>query len=69
MIEGWLSGWKAIANYINRHVDTAQMYAKDYEMPVHKSPGGGGISAIPYELDQWLIGFTQAEKKKKNNLT
>lgn len=64
MTEGWLSGWKAIANYINYHIDTAKTYAKEYGMPVHKSPGGG-VTAITYELDQWLIGYNKAEKRKK----
>lgn len=64
MAEGWLSGWKAIADYINTSIRTAKTYHYCYSMPVHRGPGGS-VYVIPYELDQWLIAFSQTNKQRK----
>ena len=58
----WLTGWKAIANYIDTSVKTAKKYHKKYGMPVRRGPTNKPI-ALQEELDQWLVGFG---KKKKN---
>ena len=53
MTKGWLSGWKAIANYIDRSVKTAKKYHKRYGMPVRRGPRNMPM-ALPHELDGWL---------------
>lgn len=62
--EGWLSGWKAIAKYINRAIRTAKRYHKKYGMPVRRLPGKRPV-ALPYELDLWLIEFDKLRKRHK----
>jgi len=60
--EGWLAGWKSIAGYIGKHVNTAKKYHHNYVMPVHRDPGGSAV-ALRYELDRWLIEFDELMKK------
>jgi len=64
MKKGWLSGWKAIANYTDHCVKTAKKYEKLYGKPVHRGPGGK-VKAIPAELDSWLVIFSDKRKKMK----
>jgi len=51
-----LDGWKAIANYLDRDVRTAQRWHAQRGMPVYHVPGGshGSVFADPDELDEWL---------------
>jgi len=65
-MKGWLTGWKAIAKYIDRSVKTAKRYHKIYGMPVRRGPGGMPMAIMP-ELNKWLIIFS--DNKKKMNLT
>jgi len=63
-LEGWLTGWKAIAQYIDRSTKTARKYYKDYGMPVRRGPQYMPI-ALPYELDRWLVLLDEKRKQKK----
>ncbi len=64
MVEtGWLTTWKKIAEYIGRNIVTTQMYANRYHMPVRRLPRGTP-TAIPAELDEWLVQFDEIRKKK-----
>ena len=68
-MQGWLTGWKPIANYIGRSVKTAKMYAKQYGLPVRRLPSPnpntmGPPVALAYELDQWLINFNDIKSGK-----
>lgn len=49
---GWLSGWKAIAQYCDCSKKSVERMAKK-GLPVRKSIIGG-VVALPAELDQWL---------------
>lgn len=60
--DGWLTGWKQIAKYIDRTTKTAKRYHKKHGMTVRRSPGGKPI-ALTYELDKWLIYFDEIRKK------
>ena len=62
MINGWLTGWKAIAEYVGLHVQTCKRYKKRYSMPISYLPGGTPV-AIPYELDEWLISLRKLKQK------
>ena len=59
-MEGWLTGWKAIAKYLGVHEETAMRWAKEEGMPVFDAPGGLKV-AISELLDRWLI---KSNKKK-----
>ena len=61
MTEGWLTGWKAIAQYIGKSIKTAKKYHFVYSMPVRKVTNR--VEALPYEIDQWLIQFDEIKKK------
>jgi len=56
MADGWLTGWKEIARYMGRSIQTCKNLKKHYSLPI-KYPPGGTPTALPYELDQWLINF------------
>jgi hypothetical protein len=60
--EGWLSGWKAIARYINRSIRTAKRYHYQYGMPVRRLPGKRPV-ALRFELDSWLVKFDELKKE------
>jgi len=62
MTKGWLSGWKAIANYIDRSVKTAKRYHKFHDMPVRRGPRNMPM-ALPHELDNWLVAADEMKKK------
>jgi len=62
MAEGWLTGWKEIGKYIGLSIDTCKRYRKKYSLPARYTPGGTPV-AIPYELDQWLINFSNLRQK------
>jgi len=64
-MKGWLTGWKSIAQYIDRSVKTAKKYYKRYGMPVRRGPKDMPI-ALPYEIDQWLIKSDEMKAKKKS---
>jgi hypothetical protein len=65
MSEGWLTGWKEIANHVGLHIRTCKRYKKKYSLPVHYLPGGTPVS-LPYELDEWLIAFSDLKKKQSS---
>jgi transposase len=62
MADGWLTGWKAIAKHIGLCERTCKRYKKKYSLPVKKLPGGKP-SALPGELNQWLINFDKLKNK------
>ena len=62
MRDGWLSGWKAIARYINRSIRTAKRYHYQYGMPVRRLPGQSRV-ALPFELNSWLVKFDELKKE------
>lgn len=49
-----LDSWKAIAQYLDRDVRSAQRWERDRRLPVHRLPGGGAVFAYEGELDEWL---------------
>ena len=53
-----LDSWKAIAEYLGRHVTTVQRWEQDEGLPVHRHhhEKRGSVYAFPAELDQWLAG-------------
>lgn len=59
-LEGWLVGWRHIAEYLDVSVRTAKRWYYHAGMPVFHAPGGGK-AAIPEVLDSWLI---KANKRK-----
>jgi hypothetical protein len=76
---GWLIGWVEIARYCGFGKSmqkgtpgssktgsqlTGRRWEKRYGLPVHRLPDGTP-RAIPYELDQWLIAFSQQMKEAK----
>lgn len=62
-MDGWLTGWKEIAKYCGLHERTCRRYKKKYSFPVKHLPGGTPV-ALHYELDQWLIAFTEIKKSQ-----
>ena len=51
---GLLRGWKAIAAYLGTSSRSAQRYAAELGMPVHRTGRvQGGVTAFPDELDAW----------------
>ena len=50
--KGWLSGWKAIAEYCDVTIQTVQKYAKGKGLPVKKVRKR--VYSIPEDLDLWL---------------
>ena len=65
MAEGWLTGWKDIAAYVGLHIRTCKRYKKKYSLPVRSLPADkrGKPIALKYELDQWLIDFSNIKNK------
>jgi TolB-like protein/Tfp pilus assembly protein PilF len=51
-----LDSWKAIAEYLGRHVTTVQRWEQDEGLPVHRHhhEKRGSVYAFSAELDQWL---------------
>ncbi len=66
MVEHWLSGWKAIGEYIQKSEQTAKLWYYRWGMPVHSGPGGP--CAIPFELDQWLMKFSEKLKGSRTKI-
>jgi hypothetical protein len=52
-MEGFLTGWKAIAFFLGVGTKTAKKYYKQYYMPVYRLPGGSPV-AMPHELRIWV---------------
>ena len=63
MIDGWLTGWKRIAAYIDKSIKTAKRYHKNYHMPIHRGPGNIP-HGLPLELDIWIREFGNLKDKK-----
>ena len=53
-----LTGWKAIANYIDRTTKTAMLYAKKYHMPVYRGPGQRPY-AFTDEIKRWIKTYQE----------
>lgn len=53
-----LSGWKEIANYMNKGVRTVQRYERELSLPVRRisRKGTGSVIATRADLDRWLSG-------------
>jgi hypothetical protein len=51
-----LSGWKQIANYMEKGVRTVQRYERELALPVRRPAGksGGSVIATSAELDAWV---------------
>ena len=58
---GLLSGWKQIAAYLGKSVQTVKRYHKRYSMPVRRYPSGR-VFALAYEIILFMDLF---EKKIK----
>jgi hypothetical protein len=52
----FLSGWKEIANYLEKGVRTVQRYERDLGLPVRRPAGKptGSVVATIAELDAWV---------------
>jgi hypothetical protein len=51
-----LSGWKQIANYLQKGVRTVQRYEREMGLPIHRPAGSqSAVVANKAELDDWLI--------------
>jgi TolB-like protein len=57
-----LDSWKAIAEYLGRHVTTVQRWEQDEGLPVHRHlhEKRGSVYAYPAELESWLAGRSAA---------
>jgi TolB-like protein/Tfp pilus assembly protein PilF len=60
--DGRLESWKAIADYLARHVTTVQRWEHEEGLPVHRHlhEKRGSVYAYRAELDEWLIGRSVA---------
>lgn len=74
MRDGWLSGWREIADYLGKSVSRVKQWNREYHMPIRKI---GHIDpkwkydyrrpiALPSELDIWIIEYDKIKKKKNN---
>jgi hypothetical protein len=54
--DGFITGWKNIANWLGVCDRTAKTYYYSYSMPVRKFPGQW-VCIIPEEVTEWLIVF------------
>ena len=54
-MEGLLTGWKAIADFISVSERTAQTYEKTKGLPVIRLGRKSPVKAIESELSQWLV--------------
>lgn len=63
--EGWLTGWKAIANYIGVHWQTARDWHKNYNFPVLRLPDNSPTQ-LPEIIDAWIEEFNNIKNKSKN---
>jgi hypothetical protein len=61
MADGWLTGWKTIAAYMGRSIQTCKKWKKHYSLPI-KYPPGGTPTALPLELDEWLSNFDKIKR-------
>ncbi len=52
----WLTGWKAIARYLDVSIDTARRYHADLHLPVYSVGKGRFIRAHRDEVDDWIRG-------------
>ena len=52
-----LESWKAIADYLGRHVTTLQRWEHEEGLPVHRHhhEKRGSVYAFTAELDDWLL--------------
>ena len=52
----FLSGWKAIANYLGKGVRTVQRYERELGLPIRRPAGKpmGSVIATKAELDGWV---------------
>jgi hypothetical protein len=53
----FLSGWKEIANYLDKGVRTVQRYERELSLPVRRPAGKfrGSVLATKAELDAWVM--------------
>jgi len=52
-INGWLYGWKDIAQYVGCDVCTVRKYVIKNNLPIYRLPNGKPI-AMPDEMDRWI---------------
>lgn len=52
-MNGWLYGWKEIAEFVGCDMKTVQKYVIETKFPIHRFPGKNKIFAIPSEIDRW----------------
>jgi hypothetical protein len=63
MGEGWLRGWKDVANYLRCSVRTAKRYHYEGNMPVNR-PEGMSIWALKGEIDIWMVEYVRKAKRR-----
>ena len=63
MRDGWLTGWKAIADYVGVSPRTLCNWSRHGTFPVRTLHGK--VVALPLELDTWLIHATDIKKTSK----
>lgn len=65
-----LDGWKAIAEYLECDISTAQRWERERALPVRRVPGGRGKSvfALVSELNRWrYAGLSLGEVRRNPN--
>ena len=55
MMEGLLTGWKAISHYLQVSERTARRYEHDQGLPVIRRSPNGLVRALKKDIDQWII--------------
>jgi len=63
MRDGWLTGWKAIADYVGVSPRTLCNWSRHGTFPVRNLHGK--VVALPLELDTWLVHATDIKRKKE----
>ena len=54
MEDGYLTGWKAIANFLDVSVGTAKKYYKNHGMPIQRTPSKRPC-CLPEYINEWLV--------------
>lgn len=66
----FLTGWKEIANYLEKGVRTVQRYERDLCLPVRRPAGKdrGSVVATKAELDAWVAASPMRESLQLTRL-
>jgi hypothetical protein len=66
--DGWLTGWKQIADYHSVHIETVRRWYYTYKYPALRTPGGQP-TILKRVADRWLMEYNRRKVKKlRSNL-